>query len=314
MNDYYDIFPLVFLVNVPQEMTIKPYGYRKNTHPIGTEYKVNISEVERANDNGFPGSNSLTTETATVGDDGLIRFTHTFPREGMYFISVEGIPELRVYALNEDMKGRRPYRGDLHMHTNRSDGAEPPQVVAANYRGHGYDFTVISDHHVYYPSLYARKYYHIDKKDESDITDLLIVPGEEVHLPGNAVHYVNFGGKFSINALITPNCNQEAGDDINVRSFDGKAPDTITQEEFHKEIAEIAKNVPLELESERISFATAKWIYEKQKQAGGLGIFPHPYWLCSTMQLSQDSQVYYGEERAFISMKEEDITTILKRI
>jgi len=198
-----------------------------------------------------------------------------------------------VYTLAHDMKGRIPLRGDLHLHTRRSDGRESPAVVAANYRGHGYDFTVISDHRRYYPSLEAIKAF-------GDLTDLNIVPGEEVHLPLNDVHYVNFGGTYSINALVKPSMNDEKnGDDIKYRSLNGVAPDPMSEEEFCAMIAERAKNVPREHESERLSFAVMEWIYEHIQANGGLGIFPHPYWLCQMMQLPEDYTEFIYEKAPF---------------
>ena len=178
------------------------------------------------------------------------------------------------------------------MHTCRSDGGEAPATVAANYRGHGYDFTVISDHHRYYPSLEAIEYY-------GDLTDLTIVPGEEVHLPLNDVHYVNFGGSYSINALVKPSANDEQGDDLAHRSLDGKAPEPMTREAFLEMIRERAKAVPREYESERLSFAVMQWIYEHMQANGGLGIFPHPYWLCQMMQLPEDYTEFIYKEAPF---------------
>ncbi|MCQ2432719.1 MAG: hypothetical protein MJ175_08975, partial [Clostridia bacterium] len=150
----------------------------------------------------------------------------------------------------------------------------------------------------YYPSLAARKALHIEN-DESDLTDFLVVPGEEIHLPLNDVHYVNFGGKFSINALVTPSRNEEAGTDLSVRSQIEDCPPTMTREEFEAMVRERAKSVPRELESERLSFAAAQWIYEMVQKAEGLGIFPHPYWLCSTMQLSEDYTYFFYEQHPF---------------
>jgi PHP domain len=40
----------------------------------------------------------------------------------------------------------RFFRGDLHCHSNRSDGVREPQEVVAAYREAGYDFIVLSDH------------------------------------------------------------------------------------------------------------------------------------------------------------------------
>ena len=40
----------------------------------------------------------------------------------------------------------RFWRGNLHTHSNRSDGALPPEQVARLYQEAGYDFLVITDH------------------------------------------------------------------------------------------------------------------------------------------------------------------------
>jgi histidinol phosphatase-like PHP family hydrolase len=40
----------------------------------------------------------------------------------------------------------RWYRGNLHTHSNRSDGVAPPDEVARAYREAGYDFLVLTDH------------------------------------------------------------------------------------------------------------------------------------------------------------------------
>jgi len=300
----FDIFPKVFLTDVEETITVQSLGMRKRFIP-GKSYQVNFKEVERAEDSRFPGSGSVRSLDIIADDKGLIVTHMDFPREGMYLVEVHDkdddsqITSMRVYALSHDMKGRLPFRGDLHMHTCRSDGRELPATVAAHYRGYGYDFTVISDHERYYPSLEARKALEINQDDCSDITDLLVVPGEEVHLPLNAVHYVNFGGSFSINGLVTPSSNQEEGDDVFHRSIDGNCPPTMTREEYIEMIKERSKSVPRDIESERLSFASAQWIYEMQKKAGGIGIFPHPYWLCSTMQLSEDYTYFFYENHPF---------------
>src|SRR3954452_1562765 len=40
----------------------------------------------------------------------------------------------------------RWYRGNLHTHSDRSDGAAPPEQVLGEYRAAGYDFVVLTDH------------------------------------------------------------------------------------------------------------------------------------------------------------------------
>ena len=38
------------------------------------------------------------------------------------------------------------FRGNLHAHSDRSDGVAPPAEVIAAYRAAGYDFLVLTDH------------------------------------------------------------------------------------------------------------------------------------------------------------------------
>jgi predicted metal-dependent phosphoesterase TrpH len=47
--------------------------------------------------------------------------------------------------LLKDGEGRF-FRGNLHCHSNRSDGLLKPEDVAAAYSDAGYDFIVLSDH------------------------------------------------------------------------------------------------------------------------------------------------------------------------
>ncbi len=272
----------------------------------GTLYYLRLLETAKAENRRFPGTDCERTFEIEADADGVLTLTATFAREGMYQIQLLDGPEgrataeFRVYALDGDMRGRYPRRGDFHMHTCRSDGHEDPFTVCANYREHGYDFTIVSDHNRYYPSLEAREKFMIDENDESPITGLLILPGEEVHLPFNAVHYVNCGSSFSINALVTPSKNEEkGGTDPRWRSRNGECPDVMSAEEFEAMIRERAEKIDRELESERLSMAVAEWTYEMVKKGGGLGIFPHPYWLCKSMQLSEDYVYYYYKRRPF---------------
>lgn len=293
----YDVYPKVFLTGVEKQITISPLGAHTAFAKDET-YTLRVYKVNQANPHIYPERGGRFEVSAKPSEDGNLRFTATFDGEGEYFINVHKDPSanpictLSLYALEQDMAGRIPLRGDLHMHTCRSDGREAPATVAANYRGHGYDFTVISDHSRYYPSLEAIAYF-------GDLTDLAIIPGEEVHLPLNDVHYVNFGGTYSINALIKPTRNDEQGDDIFKRSIDGNAPETMTQAEFEAMIRERAKSVPREHLSERLSFAVMQWIYEHMQKNGGLGIFPHPYWLCQMMQLPEEYTEFIYKEAPF---------------
>lgn len=50
-----------------------------------------------------------------------------------------------MHALPFDRPGRF-YKGNLHTHSTRSDGALAPQEVVAAYRAAGYDFLALTDH------------------------------------------------------------------------------------------------------------------------------------------------------------------------
>lgn len=156
-----------------------------------------------------------------------------------------------VYALASDMWGTIPLRGDLHIHTDRSDGDETPSVVAGNYRSAGFDFISITDHHIYESSLEA-----IDAYKDIE-TNFKILPGEEVHNKYlGYFHIVNAGGKYSVNDILLSR-----------------------QEEVIKEVAAIEKTlvgVPENVNKSLIAWC--KWIYDAIKKSGGTVIFPHPYW------------------------------------
>ena len=238
----YDIYPKAFLGNAEKTITIQPLGDHVAFKKDKT-YNVQVLKVNQANDRTYPERSGRTYLTQTPDEDGCLRVTAYFEGEGEHYINVdlEGrrICTLSVYSLEADMAGRIPQRGDLHLHTRRSDGDQAPVIVASNYRGYGYDFMIISDHNRYYPSLEAIRAF-------GDISDVAIIPGEEVHLPLNDVHYINFGGTYSINALVEGGPNDEkAGSDLEWRSLDGKAPDTMTREAYEEMIRERAKNVPL---------------------------------------------------------------------
>ena len=61
------------------------------------------------------------------------------------------------------------YKGNIHTHTNESDGDSDPEVVVDYFVEHNYDFLVLSDHN------------HLTILDYGkDKPDLLLIPGEEV--------------------------------------------------------------------------------------------------------------------------------------
>ena len=84
------------------------------------------------------------------------------------------------------------FKGNLHTHTNKSDGDSSPETVVDWYSNNKYDFLVLSDHN------------HLTILD-SDQTKLLLIPGEEItlNLP-YTIHINAIGIKKVIEPTIRP--------------------------------------------------------------------------------------------------------------
>ncbi len=293
----YDIYPKVFPVGKPVEITIRGLSAR---FVFAGEYKIVVQRLDAGPAWGFTAWNH-TDYTVEAGDDHTLRFTFTAEVECEHYVRIfKGdslVAQLSVYALADDLAARIPLRGDFHMHTCRSDGREDPATVCANYRAIGYDFIVITDHHRYYPSLEAMEIY------KNVPHALTILPGEEVHLPMTDVHIVNAGGTFSVNGLLenSPN-DQDKGTDPLYRSLDGKCPAIVPAEEYRRQVEEIAASAALAdcpVNVERLSFAVCLWAFDRIREAGGVGIFAHPYWLADMWQIPEAFTRYMMEKHPF---------------
>lgn len=298
----FDVFPRVFRVGKEAEIHVRQLGARPVFLP-GESYKLIVCALEGGNPAEFPATGDYRAREVTADEEGNFAFTHTFDSEQEYFLrfeklSGERIIQFPVYAVEDDLADRMPYLGDLHMHTCRSDGRQLPAVVAANYRAHGYDFTVISDHHRYYPSLEAIEAY----KDLPH--ELAIIPGEEVHMPpvhgkGNAVHIVNFGGEYSINALTEGEAVREKGTDPKYRSLNGDCPPSVPLSEYEDNMEKLAASLELPEGVDAIPAAVCKWVFTEIKKAGGLGIFAHPTWIANAFHVPERFTDYLMKERDF---------------
>jgi hypothetical protein len=132
--------------------------------------------------------------------NGLYSYEYAFQDEQKYSVRIrlgEDIVNSSVYALDDDLFALRPFKGDTHVHTTRSDGKKPPFETACDYRAAGYDFIAITDHHKYEPSIETQK------EISSRTDEFTVFRGEEVHNgPMGYVHIVNFGGKSSVSRII----------------------------------------------------------------------------------------------------------------
>lgn len=291
---YYDIFPKVVVAGEPTEITIRPLGLHA-AFPKETVLKVYPLQERIYNLDDTPRQRA---EYRLAPDaDGCLRFTHAFCGEQEHYILInedeKSEVRLSVYAVEGDLVGKLPLMGDLHLHTIRSDGRQDPPVVAAHLRQQGYDFIAITDHESFSGSLES-----IDAYRDVPI-EMNLMTGEEVHLPDCHLHCVHVGGRYSINAMVdkpletmmrkvnpaTFAAHPEAWSKTEGSDF----PGTMTSEEFHHTISEYAETLDIPAGIPKYVYAGFCWECEQIRKAGGMAIFPHPYWI--------HDNAYHGDER-----------------
>ena len=245
---YYDVYPKVIPADEISVIRIRP----RFAHACFAE------NAEITVTHAFYDRTSPSREPEWKIEDGTLIVRDHFESEQEHSLQVvlsfengkERKMDFRVFSLLPDWYALRPFKGDIHIHSNKSDGLEDGRYVAARYRQAGFDFMALTDHGRYDPSLIAR-----------DIMadygcDMLVCPGEEVHLPDNPTHIVHFGGKYSINKL----------------AFDDEA-------KYRAEVAEYMKNIPESYDGPtRFQVAASEWTFDRIREAGGIAMYCHPYW------------------------------------
>ena len=246
----YAIYPTVVPADKQTEMTVVPTE-RAFLFFEGQEYTVKIIAVD--GDDSYYDIQSHRLVTA-VAHDGVLKFSYTFEGEQEYLLLLNpDAPkpvELHVYSLREDLYALMPLKGDFHGHSFRSDGKRDPAALAGHYREQGYDFFSLTDHNRYYPGG------EIDETYAGVKLGITRVLGEEIHCPDSVIHIVHVGGKKSVTERYV---------------YD--------RENYEAEIADYMTRVPVEIpEIYRSRYAKAMWTTDQIHKAGGLAIFPHPYW------------------------------------
>ena len=248
----YAVYPSVVPADKETELTVVPteraFFFRE-----GEEYCVRIIKID-TDLLSYYGYAKTAPSVNVIASGGVLRFSYVFAGEDAHILLLEQgerkLGELTVYSLFPDLLALTPLRGDLHSHTFRSDGKRDPAALLGHAREQGYDFLAITDHNRYYPGEEADEIYRDVK------LGITRVRGEEVHVPGSPVHIVHVGGSYSV-------------DDLYFRR----------REAFEKEILAYEQQVPAHIpEAFRTRYARAVWACEQIHKAGGLAIFPHPFW------------------------------------
>ena len=250
--EFFDISPRV----VPADATT-PIEIR----PLQPQCRCDSYEIAYWPMDGYGGSSTWQPPTfrPVTPTDGVISFDQLFEAEQEHVVvlrwkapgGAEREAEFHVYSLADDLFARRPYKGDVHLHSCHSDGVNHPTFMPALCRRIGLDFMALTDHGMYGPSLQAIAAY-----DGVDV-DIRMVPGEEVHLPGASTHILNIGGSRSVN-LTGQGDHEPFMEMIEARADAlGPLPDGV----------------------DPIHYAVCLWAFDEIREVGGLGVFCHPYWV-----------------------------------
>jgi predicted metal-dependent phosphoesterase TrpH len=111
----------------------------------------------------------------------------------------------------------RFFRGNLHTHSNRSDGALAPETVCASYRDAGYDFLALTDH--------FRKQYSFPIVDTKPFRTnrFTTILGAELHAPANSHGELWHVLAVGLPEDFTPNGETESGVALADRAIDAGA-------------------------------------------------------------------------------------------
>lgn len=187
----------------------------------------------------------------------ILSFDLDFSGEHEHWIGIsvlEGDVEYRedfyFYTLKEDLLKYKVFKGSVHTHSTGSDGKYPPEFVPAYMRQAGYDFTAVTDHKCYEPTLQA-----IEAMKKFD-SGLEVYFGEEAESYGCGItHILSLGSSASISKW----------------EYDPESDFSARVEKVQNEL----KDYP---EHEAKYVAQFEAITSRIRELGGLSVYCHPYW------------------------------------
>ena len=155
-------------------------------------------------------------------------------------------------TLKEDLLALDAFKGSIHTHSTGSDGLFPPERVPFLIRKAGFDFTAVTDHKTYAPTLKALE------AGKGFDSGLAIYPGEEAESYG-----------VGINHILCLGC-----------------PSSVSEWEYdpNSDFFSRARKVEEALLAEGLPAHEAKYagqfeaITSRIRELGGLSVFCHPYW------------------------------------
>lgn len=281
VNRFFDVSPRI--LHADQEATVVLTPLFDHVRPkADCKYEVEYNPVGGwVEKNGWKKDN----KTSLVPEDGVYKLHMFFENEQEHVFCINevrpdgkkrSLGEFHMYSLNDDLFALRPYKGDFHMHSNRSDGIESPAYVAGACRRVGLDFMGLSDHRCYAGSVEAIAAY-------KDIPiDLRIYHAEEVHSPDNPVHILSFGADTGITELYNTDETVYRKEVADIQATLGTLPPGVNP--FH--------------------YAASVWVFNKIREHGGLAMFCHPYWVAGYKYYVPEALTsYLLEKKPFDAME-----------
>lgn len=260
------------------EYSIITVNYRAKQIVFGKDQEYRIIYKPVCYYGGEYSNDKTSREFTLYPVEGVLKFNWYFAEEQEHIFIIKKVVGdqlsqigiLSVYSLKNDLINKKPFKGDLHVHTQESNNKESPAYFGAFGRKVGLDFIAITDHRCYSSSVEARR----------DLAKLpvnyLIVEGEEIHPPGINSHIINFGGNTSISKLIK------------------------NQKKFKKEINKLQNKYLVPKKINKYEYACFVWVCEQINKVGGLAVFCHPYWLENDQHyISDDFSTYLLKKKPF---------------
>ena len=278
--EFFDVFPKVLRVGRPAKITVRSRftacrfveALRKGEVELCWFSGEGLLPDGDVPDTWCP-CNSLKS-TVVNADEGMLHFEFTPDREGEYWFALrqtgdnsgKWFCEFGLYALEPDLFGLRPWRGDLHVHSNSSQcgsALDDPKFVTATARKNGLDFMALTDHMQQEPSREVAAYWR-----EAG-AGLSVFPGEEVHILSHPV-----ATRYRKNDFYGAVHIVSVGADDGIVKFQNDR-----YEEFHAEVSARAEKLDAKIPPlTRYLMAASDWVFDKIHEFHGFGVYCHPFW------------------------------------
>ena len=212
------------------------------------------------------------TGTVSVNDEGRLVIPFAPDVGGEWQLTVDAEEHrsrnlpccLGLFVQQAEWFSRRPYIGELHLHSTGSDGGQSPAYMPVRGRAFGMDFLALTDHRNFQAALEM-------KERMAGILGrrMVLMAGEELHpepedvtggehpIHSHTYHYVSVGQRESVRDTCLADASRET---------------SIQEIESSLRASGVSPDLDLR------GYAEGVWKVRAARQLGGTTIFCHPYW------------------------------------